>query len=662
MSYATRQARPDPIGALEERAQRQPAERLPTSSRAHAERRCEGTHPRERVRRVGPGGAWAADPASYEQDGTSASARLRRPFPLGSNARRSGTRPCAFPTRRVVRRQHGDDGHPRGEPASTPAGASSSTRLCGRVDAEQRRGAQIAGRIGLAVLDLLGGDEHLGHRDARPRAGERRRARASPEVTIAKRSAGTDSTSSRAPGSARRPSALSISSRSIVGRLRLGVEVRGDEADQVDDAPAVALRRARARRRARAARRRRARSLDLRAGVDEHAVEVGEHGARLEQRGRGIAALAPRPALAREQRERDGRRATTMPSAAAQPDRAGGEADRRRAGEESQPADRRDGRDADARPTRPASSRRRGRAPARRRRGPRPWPRSPTSAAGVEPTTSASASPDAASRPPPRASATGPKRPFRRSPTQRLVGHREREARVAERGHRGGRAERVREVDGAPVGRGSLGEQREERRRAEHEQRPRRADEDRRRPGVVRLRRQQPPPGDESATTASDERERSEVRARPDARAPPRARRGPRRRAPPALNAAWNEERIERPYSRSRARPCAFAATFIAPKPAPKPNSAAASPPRPPASEARKSAALPPTSAAIVTRRLPTRSHSQPGERHRDERSERHREEREAELRVRQAGLRAAPPGSAPPTSRAAARRRRRRA
>ena len=49
-----------------------------------------------------------------------------------------------------------------------------------RIDTEQRGGTQVAGRVGLALFDLLGRDENLRHgnpRGAQPRDGERTRRR-----------------------------------------------------------------------------------------------------------------------------------------------------------------------------------------------------------------------------------------------------------------------------------------------------------------------------------------------------------------------------------------------------------------------------------------------------------------------------------------------------
>ncbi len=81
---------------------------------------------------------------------------------------------------------------------------------------------------------------------------------------------------------------------------------------------------------------------------------------------------------------------------------------------------------------------------------------------------------------------------------------------------------------------------------------------------------------------------------------------------PPAENAAWKVERIERPESRSSASPWAFAATLIAPKAAPKPNSAAARAGSPVASEVATREPAPSSRPGSVTRLLPMRSHRRP--------------------------------------------------
>ena len=69
---------------------------------------------------------------------------------------------------------------------------------------------------------------------------------------------------------------------------------------------------------------------------------------------------------------------------------------------------------------------------------------------------------------------------------------------------------------------------------------------------------------------------------------------------------------MERLATRSSATPCALTATLIAPKPAPKPKSAAERPTSPVESDAAKSEPPPRRSPASVMLRLPTRSHRRP--------------------------------------------------
>src|SRR5918996_248356 len=166
------------------------------------------------------------------------------------------------------------------------------------------------------------------------------------------------------------------------GCLRSGVEVRCDEADQVDRTPAMALRQnlldVKSVSRGKAP----PRSLDRRARVDEDAVQVGEHGVRLEQEPAKVLLAARGRTPTQPIVE-----AAAMPPPAATPG------------------------------VEPAARNSNGTTTPR----PAPIATKPTSPAAVEPMISAKARPVAASNPPPRASATGPSRALRRSPTVRLV-------------------------------------------------------------------------------------------------------------------------------------------------------------------------------------------------------------------------------------------------
>ena len=75
------------------------------------------------------------------------------------------------PKRRLVdRRQDADDGHAGGEPSFDSAGSIlEHETVCG-IDSEERRGAQVAGRIGLAGNDVVGRDEDV--RDGEPGGAE----------------------------------------------------------------------------------------------------------------------------------------------------------------------------------------------------------------------------------------------------------------------------------------------------------------------------------------------------------------------------------------------------------------------------------------------------------------------------------------------------------
>ena len=119
---------------------------------------------------------------------------------------------------------------------------------------------------------------------------------------------------------------------------------------------------------------------------------------------------------------------------------------------------------------------------------------------------------------------------------------------VAERSRRGAGAERVGEVDGAPVGGGSLGHEGEERRGAEHEERALRPDENWSRLPVVGVRREEARSSNESAQRNRDG-DRAEVLHRIEAGC------GGDRTEPGAGKAAEAEGRVERREDRPAAQP-----------------------------------------------------------------------------------------------------------
>ena len=347
--------------------------------------------------------------------------------------------------RLVVRRQHRDDRHPRREAGLDAGRGVLEHDAVRRVDARAapRRAGSPAGS-GLPSSTCSAVTSTSRHRQI-PAA--RRRATASardPEVTIANRSAGTASTSSRAPGSARRPRRAVDLLPLDPGRLRLGVEVRSDEADQVDGRAGRGSARARAPASSpcRAAKRRQVCSIAAPESTSTPSrSESTARGSNTSPRKRLRGGVGPR--CRARSATIDGReRRRSRARCAARPRR---RRSRSRAGRRGSRASRWSRRLRCRRPpARPASSRRRGRAPARRRRARRPSRRSRRArrASSRRRARARGRSPRAGRR---RGRARPARsRPFRRSPTSAARRHREREAGVAERGHGGRRAERVR--------------------------------------------------------------------------------------------------------------------------------------------------------------------------------------------------------------------------
>ena len=96
---------------------------------------------------------------------------------------------------------------------------------------------------------------------------------------------------------------------------------------------------------------------------------------------------------------------------------------------------------------------------------------------------------------------------------------------------------------------------------------------------------------------------------------------------------------MERFATRSSATPCALTATLIAPKPAPKPNSAAERPTRPGRERRGEQRAAAEEEAGERDAAAADPLAQATGHRHRDERAERGGEQRQPEPRSRQAGV-----------------------
>ena len=283
------------------------------------------------------------------------------------------------------------------------------------------------------------------------------------------------------------------------------------------------------------------RPFDGRPRVDEHAVHVGQDCPGLEEEAAEVPAAA-RVRAPREKRKRE-RRNDHDREGAAEADRVGGDTDRRRACKESEPADRRDGGDAGG--GRHAGSRsgcakqhRDDDAEAGTHRR-KPGERDDRGAADERECECGCGQETPASRERDRAETSV--EAVAEDPAR---GHCERERGVAERSRRGAGAERVGEVDGAPVGGGSLGHESEERRGAEHEERPLRPGENRSRLPIVSLGREEAPTGDERAQPNHDG-DRAEVLQGIDAGC------GGDRAEPGAGKAAEAEGRVERREDRA---------------------------------------------------------------------------------------------------------------
>ena len=154
--------------------------------------------------------------------------------------------------------------------------------------------------------------------------------------------------------------------------------------------------------------------------------------------------------------------------------------------------------------------------------------------------------------------------------------HRDGEARERERGDAGARADRLVEVDGAPVGRRALGEEAAEGEHGQREEPPRRPDEAGRHLGPVDIRRQEQPL-EERPRHADGDRHDEEVHERVDARPRPRAR-----RPPPRAGRRSSSRRGRRRGSAARTCPrraseWAFIATSSIAAAAPNANSATTS-------------------------------------------------------------------------------------
>ena len=270
---------------------------------------------------------------------------------------------------------------------------------------------------------------------------------------------GTDSTSSRAPGSARTPSALAASSRSssAASTWRRDEERRGTSGgrcggrallEYVLHVEACPLRNASP------------------GGLDPWPGSTSL-GRGLESKARGSIGRPRVPSRAAD------RRCAPAPPSRGSPERRAQVplAARRRRRRSRSPARPRNPSQPivetaamPAPPRSPASSRRRGREPARGRRCPPPSPRSLGARSGAEPMRRASVRPAAARRPP-RERARRAEALFWRCEL-RLVAVASAKPWPQSAATAAVAPNRVREIDGAPVGCGSLGEEGEERRRA----------------------------------------------------------------------------------------------------------------------------------------------------------------------------------------------------
>jgi hypothetical protein len=181
----------------------------------------------------------------------------------------------------MTRRQHRDHRHARGPSRlDTRRSVLEHDGLRG-IDAEETSGAQIAGRVRLAVLDLLSRDEHVRNADS---------GRLQTSDGESPRPGGDDREAMLRDGLDELP--RSRQRRQRRGRcdllaidpcsLRLGIEMRRHEPDEVDRPAAVAESEEPLGVEAVALRKCPPAALDLGAGVDEHAVEVGNDGARLD--------------------------------------------------------------------------------------------------------------------------------------------------------------------------------------------------------------------------------------------------------------------------------------------------------------------------------------------------------------------------------------------
>ena len=183
------------------------------------------------LRRSAPTAArWTCGPttlAGRRRANSTVAVAVRRPTrqpqaPPGARAARPATRWAApsAPGSCVVVTAH--TVMPAARPEAMPAGASSNTTQLGRVDAEPLGGEQVGVGRRLAVLDLVGGDEHVGLRQARRRRAGR--GPAAPCTRWRSRPRGSASTSP-APGIATTPS-VSVD-LGVREQRRLGVDCVG---------------------------------------------------------------------------------------------------------------------------------------------------------------------------------------------------------------------------------------------------------------------------------------------------------------------------------------------------------------------------------------------------------------------------------------------------